>query len=221
MAMNKASDIDAYINGFDKNIQKLLQQLRATIRQAAPAAEEAMKYGIPTFTLNGNLIHFGAYKNHIGLYPAPSGIKAFKKELSSYEGSKGTIRFPLDKPLPFDLVSKIVKFRVEESLKKAEAKSKKNVKTCPLGHKFTKSSNCPTCPVCEQGRKLQDGFLSLLSAPARRALEKNGITTLQQLSRVSEKEVLLLHGMGPASLPKLRSALQNSGLSFRKEIPKN
>ncbi|MEH7082237.1 RNA polymerase alpha subunit C-terminal domain-containing protein [Neobacillus drentensis] len=93
--------------------------------------------------------------------------------------------------------------------------SEKNLRTCVQGHQFYKSSDCPTCPTCENERKPADGFLSVLSAPARRALENNGISTLQQLSTFTEKEVLQFHGMGPASLPKLRSALKESGLSFK------
>jgi DNA-directed RNA polymerase alpha subunit len=93
--------------------------------------------------------------------------------------------------------------------------SEKNLRTCNKGHNYYKSSDCPTCPICEQERKPETGFLSLLSAPARRALENNGITSLQQLSTFSEKEILQFHGMGPASLPKLRKALENEGLSFR------
>lgn len=114
--------IDEYIAGFPDDIQKLLQTMRTTIRKAAPQAEEAIKYAIPTFVLNGNLVHFAAFKNHIGFYPAPRGIEAFKKELAKYEGSKGTIKFPLDKPLPVGLIGKIVKFRVQDNLKKAKAK---------------------------------------------------------------------------------------------------
>ncbi|MGP4040094.1 RNA polymerase alpha subunit C-terminal domain-containing protein [Gracilibacillus sp. D59] len=90
-----------------------------------------------------------------------------------------------------------------------------NIRICDNGHKYYKSSDCPVCPICEQERKPGSGFLSLLSAPARRALENNGITTLEQLSTYSEKEILKLHGMGPASIPKLRAALEEYGLSFR------
>ncbi|AMM91651.1 RNA polymerase alpha subunit C-terminal domain-containing protein [Peribacillus simplex] len=93
--------------------------------------------------------------------------------------------------------------------------SKKILRTCNKGHKYYKSSDCPICPICEQERKPDNGFLSLLSAPARRALENNGVTSLQQLSTYSEKEILKFHGMGPASLPKLRTALQTNGLSFK------
>ena len=94
--------------------------------------------------------------------------------------------------------------------------TKKSLRVCSNGHKYYKSSDCPTCPVCEQERKPQETFLSLLVAPARRALEKNGINTLEQLSRFSEKEILELHGMGQSSIPKLRAALQAKGLSFKK-----
>ncbi len=115
-------DIDEYIKMFPQDIQVLLESLRHTVQKAAPEAEETIKYQIPTFTLNGNLVHFAAYKNHIGFYPTPSGIEAFKEELSIYEGAKGSVKFPLDQPLPLDLVSKIVAYRVAENLGKKKKK---------------------------------------------------------------------------------------------------
>ena len=118
-------DIDEYIAGFPSDVRKLLQRIRMTIRKAAPKAKEAIKYQMPTFTLNGNLVHFAAYKKHIGFYPAPIGIEAFKDELSVYAGAKGSVRFPLDKPIPFALISKIVKFRVKKNLERTDAKGKK------------------------------------------------------------------------------------------------
>jgi len=118
-------NIDDYIAGFPPDVQVILEKTRATIRKAAPGAEEAIKYRLPTFVLNGNLVHFGAFKKHIGFYPAPRGIETFKDELSVYEGAKGSVRFPLDKPIPFDLISKIVKFRVKRNLERAEAKGRK------------------------------------------------------------------------------------------------
>jgi uncharacterized protein YdhG (YjbR/CyaY superfamily) len=118
-------NIDEYIAGFPHDVQEILEKIRMTIRKAAPAAEETIKYQMPTFTLKGNLVHFAAYKKHIGLYPAPRGIAKLKNELSIYESGKGTLKFPLDKPIPFDLISKIVKFRVKETLKGAAAKAKK------------------------------------------------------------------------------------------------
>ena len=127
MESNKAgfNSIDEYIAMFPEEVRKILEELRATIKAAAPAAEEKISYQIPTFFLKGNLVHFAAYKKHIGFYPTPGGIQAFKKELSVYEGSKGSVRFPIDKPLPLKLISKIVKFRVAENLKNAEIKSGK------------------------------------------------------------------------------------------------
>ena len=117
--------IDEYIATFPGEIQKILRELRAVIKAAAPDAEERISYQMPTFWQQGNLVHFAAFKNHIGFYPAPRGIEAFKKELSVYEGAKGSVRFPIDKPLPLELVSRIVKFRVAENLKNAEAKARK------------------------------------------------------------------------------------------------
>ena len=116
--------IDEYISGFPDDIQTLLQQIRVTIREAAPEAEEAIKYAMPTFVLNGNLVHFAAFKHHIGFYPVPSGIEAFKKELSVYKGAKGSVQFPLDQPMPLELITKIVKFRVSENMKKGKTKKK-------------------------------------------------------------------------------------------------
>jgi uncharacterized protein YdhG (YjbR/CyaY superfamily) len=110
--------VDEYISNFPKNIQNILENLRKTISKSAPNAEEAISYQIPTFKLNGNLVHFAAYKNHIGFYPTPSGIEAFIEELSPYEVSKGTVKFPIDEPIPFDLVRKIVEYRVKENLNK-------------------------------------------------------------------------------------------------------
>ena len=111
--------IDEYIKTFPANIQRILKKMRQTIRKGAPEAEETIAYQMPTFKLNGkNLVHFAAFKNHIGFYPTPSGIEAFNKELSPYKGAKGSVQFPIDKPIPFDLVEKIVIFRVKENLKK-------------------------------------------------------------------------------------------------------
>ena len=121
MTTAKPDNIDAYIAGFPKDTQKILEQIRATIKKAAPDAEETISYAMPTFKLKGSaLIYFAGYKNHISLYPAPRGNEAFKEELSAYKGGKGTVQFPLNKPMPFDLITKIVKFRVKENLEKAE-----------------------------------------------------------------------------------------------------
>ena len=117
--------IDEYISGFSRGVQTILQKIRATIRKAAPGAEETISYQIPTFTLKGNLVHFAAFKKHIGFYPTSTAIRKFRSELSIYKGAKGSVQFPFDKPIPYELISKIVKFRVEENLERAEAKGKK------------------------------------------------------------------------------------------------
>ena len=117
--MKNFETIDQYIASYPENVQEVLQKIRKTIKAAAPGAEEAMRYGIPTFRLNDqNLVHFGGFKTHIGFYPAPSGIEQFKKELAQYQAGKGTIQFPLNQSIPYDLVTQIVKFRVEENQKK-------------------------------------------------------------------------------------------------------
>ena len=125
MEKKPPQDIDEYIAGFSEDVQEKLEKLRATIRQAAPDAQEKISYQMPTFFLEGNLVHFAAYKNHIGFYPTPSGIEQFKEPLSVYKGAKGSVQFPLDKPIPFELVGEITAFRVQENLAKAEAKRKK------------------------------------------------------------------------------------------------
>jgi len=122
---SRSPKIDAYIAGFPENVQQILEKIRTTIQKAAPNAEETINYGIPTFTLKGNLVHFAGFKKHIGFYPTPTGIEKFKKELSVYEGAKGSVQFPVDKPIPYGLISKIVKFRVKENLERAAAKGKK------------------------------------------------------------------------------------------------
>lgn len=119
------NSIDEYIASFPEDIQNILNDIRATIRAAAPEATEKISYQMPTFFLNGNLVHFAAFKTHVGFYPTPSGIDEFKAELSKYKGGKGSIQFPIDQPVPLDLIAKIVKYRISENLKKAVGKSKR------------------------------------------------------------------------------------------------
>jgi uncharacterized protein YdhG (YjbR/CyaY superfamily) len=122
--MKKPTNIDEYISGFPKETQKILEELRATIKKAAPNAEELISYAMPAFKLNGMLVWFAAHSNHIGFYPRGSGIEAFKKELSIYKNAKGSVQFPLDKALPSVLITKIVKFRRTENLQKTIKKKK-------------------------------------------------------------------------------------------------
>ena len=177
-----ASTIDEYISNFPGETVKTLQQVRMAVRKAAPAAEETISYGMPAFRYKGRIIiYFAGYKNHIGVYATPSGHAAFQKELSAYKQGKGSVQFPLDQPMPLDLIKRIVKFRVQQ-----------------------------------QDEPVSD-FTAGLSAPARRALQNNGIKTLQQLSKHTEAEVLQLHGIGKTAIPILQKALNEKGLGFKKE----
>ena len=127
MEENKTAfqSIEEYILQFPPDIQEILKMLRKVIKESAPEAEEKISWQMPTFVLHGNLVHFAAHKNHIGFYPAPSGIDAFKNELSGYKGAKGSVQFPIKKPMPYELISKIVKFRVAENIKNVEEKLEK------------------------------------------------------------------------------------------------
>lgn len=121
--------MDEYINTFPEDVQNILNELRQTIRKTAPEAEETINYQMPTFTLHGNLVHFAAFKNHIGFYPTPSGIEAFKKELSVYKNAKGSVQFPIDEPLPLPLIRRIVEHRVQENLARKQKKKSSGKKS--------------------------------------------------------------------------------------------
>jgi len=127
MESNKTDyhSIDEYMIQFPHEVQEILKTLRKVIKESAPGAEEKISYRMPAFYLDGNLVYFAAYKNHIGFYPTPSGIDAFRHELSEYKGAKGSVQFPIEKPLPYDLISRIVKFRVAENINRAESKLNK------------------------------------------------------------------------------------------------
>lgn len=114
----KPDNIDAYIATFPYEVQEMLEEVRATIKKAAPEASEAIKYAIPTFVFHGNLVHFAAFKNHIGFYPAPEGMEEFDKELAVYKKGKGSVQFPLDQPIPFDLIARITAFRIKQNSEK-------------------------------------------------------------------------------------------------------
>ena len=126
--------MDEYINAFPEDVRRILSELRQTVKEAAPEAEETINYQIPTFTLNGNLVHFAGFENHIGFYPTPSGMEAFKKELSGYKGAKGSVQFPINAPLPLPLIRRIVEFRVKKNMarkpkKKSTAKKSQKGET--------------------------------------------------------------------------------------------
>lgn len=118
-------NIDEYIAGFPREIRDILEKIRMTVREAAPEAQEKISYQMPTFFLNGNLVHFAAFKNHIGFYPTPSGTEKFQEEIAIYKSGKGSIQFPLNRPIPYELIRRIVEFRVQENLAKAKAKRKR------------------------------------------------------------------------------------------------
>jgi uncharacterized protein YdhG (YjbR/CyaY superfamily) len=122
----RPATIDEYIANFPQDIQEILEKIRTVIKDAAPNAEEKISYQMPTFFLNGNLVHFAAFKKHIGLYPTPSGVEEFQQELSPYLKAKGSIQFPLDKPIPYDLIGKITAFRVLENLGRAANGKRRN-----------------------------------------------------------------------------------------------
>lgn len=129
MEMNKFTTIDEYITGFPEEVQKILKKLREIIHAIAPEVQEKISYQMPTFVLHGNLVHFAAYKNHIGFYPGAHGVESFQEELKDYKTSKGTIQFPINQPLPLELIERIVRFKVEVNKEKSALKTKNKIKT--------------------------------------------------------------------------------------------
>lgn len=123
--MEKPATIDDYIAAYPADVQEILQKVRETIKTAVPQATEAISYGMPTFKLNGNLVHFGAFKSHLGFYPIPSGMEQFQAELAPFKSGKGSVQFPFDQPMPYELITRIAQFRAAENLEKAAAKKKK------------------------------------------------------------------------------------------------
>ena len=180
MKVAKPANVDAYITAFPEDVRKTLEQVRLTVRKAAPGAEETISYGMPAFRYKDRvIIYFAGYKNHIGFYATPSGHAAFAKELSKYKQGRGSVQFPIAKPMPLKLIAQMVKFRVQQ----------------------------------QAGKEI--GFLPRLSAPARRALQNNGIKTLQDLAKYSEAEILQFHGIGKTAIPAIQKVLKEKGFNFR------
>lgn len=198
------ASIDDYIAAAPPDTQERLRTLRAAIRAAAPDATETIGYGMPAFAQNGTLVYFAARKGGIGFYPTSSGIAAFQDELSCYAGTKGAVRFPLDRPLPLDLIQRIVRFRVEETRQKTA----------------TAQGQAPGSGRGQQAGGDADvspgviGFPSGVAAPARRALAAAGYTELRQLAGAPIAELRALHGMGPTALARLQAALAEEGLAL-------
>lgn len=181
MKTSKAApkDIDAYIAIYPRDVQEVLQKVRATIRKAAPEAEEAISYQMPTFKLGGNLVHFAAFKEHIGFYPTPSGITKFAKQLAPYAGGKGSLRFPLDKPMPYDLIAQVVKFRVAEQLASQKAKGNGRVKSAAGQVK-------PASATSKGAENEVDRFLANLRHPRKADIETVRAVILGADKRISE-----------------------------------
>lgn len=213
MAQITLNSIDLYIAEFPANVQQQLQKLRKIILKTVPNAEEIISYKMPAYKVHECLVYFAGYKNHVGFYPTGSGIAAFEHELGNYKYSKGAVQFEIDKELPCDLIVRMVEYRLAKAIAKLE--SKKVLKTCKKGHRFYKSSDCKSCPVCEVEKTPNDGFMANISAPARRALVNQKIKNLTDLAQYTEKQILALHGIGPSVIPKLKVALKDLGLSFK------
>jgi uncharacterized protein YdhG (YjbR/CyaY superfamily) len=186
----KPPGFSEYISTCPEECRDLMHVMWQTISKVVPDATETISYGIPTFQYKGkNLVHFSGYKQHIGFYPGAVAIEAFELKLRYYQTSKGTVQFPLDRKLPAALIREMVRFCVRKADEQSKGKP----------------------PV-----KSKTGFLPMISAPARRALESKGIKTVRKLSSFSEKELLSLHGIGPTAIPVLKQALKEAGLEFKK-----
>ncbi len=213
MEILKPVDVDTYIRQSAKDVRPVLKSIRAIVKKMAPAAEELISYGIPTFKLDKKpLVYFAGFTSHVSLFPAISANEDFEKLFREYRTGKGTIQFPLNKPIPLELVERFVNFRLQEhtsrsDIKKASGKSSKpNSNVSKKKQAFQKLRGNETIKP--------NGFLTELSAPARRALANKGIDSLAALAKYSEKEIRRLHGIGKTSIPILKQALAEEGLSF-------
>lgn len=204
--MQHYPDVDTYIASYPATTQRLLEQMRATIRKAAPQAEEVISYGMPAYALGTKLVYFGGHQQHIGFYPTASGIREFEQALSRYKFSKGAVQFPLDQPLPLALVTRIVKMRLKEVTAQqamlAASKEQKARAKAGVGKSATAAASIPSP-------------FATLAAPAQRALMAHNIKTLKQLAKHSEAEILAFHGVGPGSMPPMRQLLADAGLHFK------
>lgn len=216
--MQHYPDVDTYIASYPAATQRLLEQMRATIRKAAPQAEEVISYGMPAYSLGTKLVYFGGYQQHIGFYPTASGIRKFEQELFHYKFSKGAVQFPLNKPLPLALVSRIVKMRLKEVTEQQAmlAASKKQKAAAKAGAGKTTAIKAPArAPAGKAATAAALSPFATLVAPAQRALMAHNIKTLKQLAKHSEAEILAFHGVGPGSMPPMRQLLAAAGLHFK------
>ena len=209
---SRAKSIDEYIAEFPSETQTALREMRELIASIAPDAVETISYAIPTFDLLGaHLVHFAGYQRHVGFYPTGTGIEAFKDELTGYKTSTGAVQFPLGQPLPTELIRRIVEYRVA-SVTRDTAAAKRGRKPAAERVASTGKARPAASPVSQSA-----SFLTKLAAPAQRALSLAGVISVQKLASFTESELLKLHGLGPGSIPVLRGALAEAGLSFREE----
>lgn len=183
-----SNPVEHYISEFPKDVQLRLREVQTLIRQLAPQAKEVMNYGIPTYVLSENLVHFAGYKHHIGFYPGSGAIAHFSKEISKYKNAKGSVQFPLTEPTPLKLIERMVKFRLKAVAEKDKLKLEKERLTKPFA-----------------GTEL-----AVLPAPAQRALYNAGLTTLKKIATKKPEELLALHGFGKSALPIIEEIKKQS-----------
>jgi len=196
--MSKPKTHAEYIASFPLPIRRKLKEMRALIREEAPDALESISYGVAAFSVDGPLVYIAGFRNHVSFFPTSSGIRAFRKELSPYKTSAGTVQFALDEPLPLELLRKMVRFRLREGRDRKSGRS-----------------TCDKRKVAEFDYSNLAPELQVLSKPAQRALVNAGLLTLARIARKTEREVLALHGIGPSSIPVLKRLLAARSLSFK------
>lgn len=219
MKSSDLSTVTTYLNNWPAQQKKILKIVRNCLKKAAPKGADVISYAMPAILFDGKRVWYAGWEHHYSIY-VPQVMKQYKDELTKYKTSKSAINFPWNEPVPVALITRIAKSVMALPGKSAKAKAKstdasKNKRICRNGHIFYKTSDCPTCPTCEQSKMAAKPFFVQLGAPARRALENAGITTVKKLATYSRKTILNLHGMGPSSMPKLEAVLSKEKLAFK------
>jgi uncharacterized protein YdhG (YjbR/CyaY superfamily) len=202
--------ISQYISTFPAETQVSLNEIREFIHLIIPEAEELLSYGIPTFKYYNNLVHFAGYKHHVGFYPGADSIAHFKNEFSDYKSAKGSVQFPLNKSIPFQLIERVVRYRVAKNNEKLLKNAKYSI--CINLHVHLKKV---ICPICGENDILNEDDFSMFSKPTQRALVNNGIHTWTQLSLVEASTIINWHGIGLSAMPKFYEELDKRGLKFQ------
>lgn len=206
------NDVDSYIEQFSGKTKAYLNELRLFIKSIIPEASEVISYGIPTFKYYNNLVHFAGYEHHIGFYPGAEAMKHFAKDFSRYKSGKGSVQFPLNQEIPFDLIKRIVIYSVEKNNEKLLQNAKYSL--CINRHVHLKKV---ICPVCFQPDVLKDDDFTMLSNPAQRALASNGIDTWKSLAEFDLSTILTWHGIGKSAIPKFHDELDKRGLKLKSQ----